>query len=137
MKKTDKKFYETDEFKKLEKIWNKKLSESGFKDTESIEERELDKITKQEFTVNHQQIDYFRDCRTYLTSGKITDKLDLFIFEQHVDGRSNVEIQTLIVDINKTLKRGEKLKELDRRNIDRRLIKILNTANIEPFKFNL
>ena len=122
-----KKFFETNEFKRLNKEWYSKLKASGFVDTESTSSIEADSVVKQEFAVDHKWVEYNQQCVLFLESGVLTEKLDLFIFELHCDGRSNREIARLMV--------GSEFKPLHASNIDRRLNRILEIAKIKPINF--
>lgn len=125
-----KKFFETTEFQKLQKEWDKKLKASGFTDIQSESEKTGDYITKQVIKVNKSFVAYNQQCLAYLHSGKIEDKTDLFIFESHCNGLSSYEITDLLP--------MKGFKPLDRRTVDRRILRILKDANITPqFRFTV
>lgn len=120
------KFYNTLEFQNLKSKWDKKLKNSGFEDIESGESSIL---TKQYFTVEHKNIIYFEKCKDYLDSGKIKDKIDLFIFENHCMGISNRKITNLIWVLLK--------RKIDHKTTDARLLRLLKCAEITPIEFNI
>ena len=122
-----KKYYETKEAIKEQKQWAKKLKESGFNDIETGYDKETGYVHKQEFKVELANVVYFEKCSSFLHSGKIKDKLDLFIFEKHCEGLSTRDTEKLLKEF--------KFRSLDHVNIYRRLIRILASAGIEPITF--
>jgi hypothetical protein len=123
----NKKYWETPEFKELDKDWNKKLKDSGFNDLESEFDRKNRTVSKQQVTVDHDRIRYFARCVEYLYKNKWKSPTDRFIFERHCVGDSNYQIA-------KQLK-AKKLRAIHPSNVDRRLLNILKEANIEPHTF--
>jgi hypothetical protein len=126
----DKKYYETNDFKKLQKDWYKKLKDTGFNDIETDVEREGN-FVKQEN--KHREIDtvrinYFQNCQDFLHSGVLTDTIDLFIFEKHCEGYSSNKLSTLL--------KNELGHSIHRSSIDRRILNILKRAQIKPIDFN-
>lgn len=123
----NKKFFETKDFKKLNREWQRKLKETGFDEMESQSNMDNNSVTKQEFKIDPAWVAYNHKCQIFLNSGSISDKIDLFIFTQHCEGISNVEISKALPD--------KGFPTLDRRSVDRRLLKLLKQANIEPIDF--
>jgi hypothetical protein len=126
---TNKKFYETKSFKQLSKEWDQHLAASGFEDIESASDRESNSVTKQHITVDHSKIAYNEACIAYLESGAVKDTLDAFIFEKHCEGVSSRDISMLL--------ESHGFKALDRRSVDRRILKVLKTANIEAIEMRV
>jgi hypothetical protein len=122
-----KKYFETKEFKDLNKDWEKKLKKSGFDDIETKHDKETGYVHKQEFKVEHSYVVYFEKCGTYLRSGKVKDAIDAFILEKHCEGVSNHEISNQL--------RQYKFRPLTHQAVALRLIKILSVAGIEPVSF--
>lgn len=121
------KFHKAQGFKKLQAEWYKKLKNSGFKDIESKNESKKDRIRPQEFTVDHAKIEYFQRCEEYLGQNQISDSLDLFIFQNHCDGKSNRTISEILPQYA--------FEALTPRAVDKRLQRLLAAANIEPIEF--
>jgi hypothetical protein len=123
-----KKFYQTEEFKTLEKEWANKLKKAGFVDIETLASRKHNTIERQKIKVDRAQVIYNQKCILHLNSGLIVDEIDHFIFEKHCDGISNIKISDLL--------KIHKIKRLSPRAVDLRLVRILKNAGIEPIKFN-
>lgn len=123
------KFYETDKFKRRQVLWYKKLKLIKFKDIETLKDIRTNHINKQIIQVNFNQIRHFALCSEYFNMGLIKDKFDYFIFDNYRDGISAKEIKKL-TDIN------FKLRKLSEDTIERRILKILKSAGIEPITFN-
>lgn len=119
-----KKYYETTDFKDLQKKWYKKLEKSGFNNNDKLDTQD---VPSQRFKVEPEFIEYFHYCEKYLASGALTDKVDLFIFEYHCLGYSNREIVELL--------EVKKLRHLKHTAVDERLLKILKKAGIRPVDF--
>jgi hypothetical protein len=81
-----KKYYETNEFKKINREWEQKLKESGFIDIEEPKRRNTPNIQKQEIKYCEKQENHFDMCREYLNSGKIKDETYLYIFNLYCEG---------------------------------------------------
>jgi hypothetical protein len=123
-----KKFYETSDFNKENIEWQAKLKKSGFVDIETSANIKIDVIEKQKFQHDPAFLAYNEVCVAFLNSGKIKDKLDLFIFEKHCEGMSNAEISKLL--------KVFKFRQLDTSTVDRRVLRILSSAGIKPILFN-
>lgn len=92
--------YETEKFRKLEDIWNKKLAASGFEDIETG--REPNKFLKQwdaTWFVNRRhgwrgtlerQI-YYQECDRFLQEHPFKSRLDRRIWAMHADGKTLAE----------------------------------------------
>jgi hypothetical protein len=89
-----KKYYETNEFKKINKEWEKKLKESGFSDIEKPDVRFSNKIRKEEIELCEKTENHFDMCRDYLNSGKIKNQLDFEIFSLYCEGHSTRTIES-------------------------------------------
>ncbi len=126
--KNTKVFNKTKEFKELESTWNQKLKEVGFNDIETDSERDNNYINKQIVTPNPKWINYFRKCSAFLLTGKIKDKVDLFVFTLHCDGMTNREI----VDV---YAKAFKFDTISHTTVQRRIHKVLELAEIEPVHF--
>lgn len=124
-----KKYWETKEFKDLQKREYARLKESGFVDIETSNAMKNNIIDKQIFIIEPLKIVYFQKCEAYLNLNLLTDMTDVFIFEQHTEGRSRSEISLLLVD-----KVG--LKKLKDVAISNRILRILKEAGIQPIEFN-
>lgn len=104
-----KKFYETEEFKRLNKEWQKKLEESGFED---IEKSDNDFIRQhQVFTADKVQSEggreYYLLCQKILREYDFKDNLHRLIFELHTEGKSVREISTFLqLNSERTLKKS-------------------------------
>lgn len=89
MSKEEKKFFDSDEFKRLKKDWYKKLSDEGFDDIELpsgfVVPAFSHKTHKKD--VNYEaQAEYYDQCLSYLHYGKFTKKMDKEVWELHCDG---------------------------------------------------
>lgn len=107
-----KKFYETAEFKKLNKEWAKKLAESGFNDLEKNEDEYV--VRPEEITtkfnddsfgsyvefVENSGLDYYQFCHQILRDFKFRNEMDRFVFEQYTEGRTEREIQRDLTGTN-------------------------------------
>ncbi len=93
-----KKFFETDEFKKLNEEWSKKLEASGFDDIEKTEDGYT--LRPQEFITNKVKYvggqDYYDFCQQVLRDYPFKRDIDKFIFEAHTEGKSEREIEVLL-----------------------------------------
>lgn len=123
-----KRFYETDAFITTQKEWYKKLKDDGFNDIETAKQTKTNSFDKQTIQVDPKAILYMSLCENYLRTGKITNKLDLFIFEKHVDGLNQQQTAELLV--------GNKLRKLSQQAVSLRIANILKIAGITPFEFN-
>lgn len=124
-----KKFYETDEFKKLNKEWSKKLKADGFHDAEFQSDQANNTITKQVFNPNVAHIAHMNACRDFLNSGKLTDPLDIAVFELYCEGKTSEEIATILPTIKVGWKRNS-------RKIRERIQKILSHSRIPSVLFS-
>lgn len=122
----DKKFYETTEFQKLNSAWSKKLKCSGFDDIETKKDIQTDHVNKQEFNVDHGLVLHNQKCSAHLNSGKMKDILDLFIFEKYCEGMSLRQIEGELIKF--------KFKRISKDTIHRRILRILQIADIEPLR---
>jgi hypothetical protein len=95
-----KKYYETNEFKKINREWEQKLKESGFSDIEKPDVRFSNKIRKEEIELCEKQENHFDMCREYLNSGKIKSIRNRSIFELYCEGFSIREIEDRIINRN-------------------------------------
>jgi hypothetical protein len=93
-----KKFYETQEFKELNKKWNKKLEKAGFED---IDPGDTEEIEPQKFTLpgrktqyEHGSPGYYDLCQKILQNFNFKTEVHKYIFELHMQGRSLREISS-------------------------------------------
>lgn len=117
-----KKYYETNEFKDIQKKWYKKLEPKYNQDKYDT----LD-TPSQRFKVEPEFIEYFYYCEKYLASGAITDKLDQFIFEWHCMGIPDIEIPELLS--------AHRLRTMSQQAVSKRIQKILKQAGIRSVDF--
>jgi len=105
-----KKFYETAEFKKLQKEWAKKLADSGFEDIEKNEDEHI--VRPQEFTLPANVkpdsmeytefvelaggLDHYEFCQAVLREFNFTREIDRCIFELYAEGKTEREIQEML-----------------------------------------
>ncbi len=121
-----KKYYETDEFKRLNTKWSKKLEKSGFKDIDpdDTETIQLEIVTLPQYKSQYEQgtQGYYELCQkilrtheevmtsdssTYVKKHKIfkTD-VQKRIFELHTEGKSETDISQLLkVEFGQTYSR--------------------------------
>lgn len=91
------KFYETVEFKKINRKWKKKLKASGFKDIESNE------FTLQHFSYeiaykhNTFTLDYYSKCDSFLLTHTFPNQIDKLIWQMHADGKSVRQIEAYLL----------------------------------------
>jgi hypothetical protein len=82
------KFYESEEFKTLNRSWKKKLKASGFKDIEISE----DELVRHSFHLTQAYVsgtyDYYLAAQEFLLQHKFKTELDRKIWEWHCEGRS-------------------------------------------------
>jgi hypothetical protein len=124
---SNKKFFQTEEFKLMSQEWKLKLEASGFNDIEWESQVKAGIAQKEYFDANPQKIQYFDLCLNYLNSGDLTDPLDILVLELHCEGLSNRSI-------SKWLYQNGHL-SVTARTIDRWLVRILLDAQIEPIVF--
>ncbi len=90
-----KKYYETDDFKELQKSWYGKLKDSGFNDVENFENENM--IQPEIFKVDKVQSfggsEYYDFCQAVLREYNFERHVDQLIFELHTEGKSVREIE--------------------------------------------
>jgi hypothetical protein len=105
-----KKFYETAEFKKLKKEWDKKLESSGFED---IEKNDTDNIITNQIIKTGENIyqnyidfvedaglDYYQYCHQILREFPFKRELDRVVFEMYTEGKTEREISKSLQNLN-------------------------------------
>lgn len=131
-----KKFYETAEFKKLNKEWAKKLAESGFNDLEKNEDEYV--VRPEEITtkfnddsfgsyvefVENAGLDYYQFCHQILREFPFKRELDRVVFELYTEGTTEREISK---KLKQTRHRG-----LDQSNVNRLIRRILDQNLPKP-----
>ena len=81
------KFWESKEFKDLNKEWKQKLADSEFKDIEDDKERlDVKNDRTQNITNFEQTLEYFSAFNEYLNTQKAISERDRKILELYVDG---------------------------------------------------
>lgn len=135
MNKVDKSPFETSEFKSLELEWTKKLKESGLKTMEAASDKKRNSIRKQEGKIDPNVSQYNRICWDLVNSGKIKNRLDLFILEQHADGMSTREIADLIKS-KKMRARFNSYKSISHMSVFRRLMIMFKVNDIKYIGFD-
>lgn len=123
----EKKFYETADFLKEKKKWDKKLKDSGFDDI-AISDWSEYRINPQIIELDMEKVNYHQRCLEVLARDQFKDEIDRFIFREHCEGNSFRKISELLPLSG--------LKCLKKDMIHRRLLKILKDNNIEPVTFN-
>lgn len=82
------KYFETEEFKKLNRQWRKKLKASGFKDIELSD----DELVRYSFHLTEAYrsgtFDYYLKCAEFLLTHKFKTQFEKKIWELHTDGLS-------------------------------------------------
>lgn len=128
------KFNETDEFKRLNKEWSKKLKKSGFKDAEDSfgnlnkwSGQALLERTERDGVSVTARVEYFRLATHFLLEHKFESRLDKRAWELHADGVS-------IRDIVKRLKRYYPGLYRDKVHI---LITKLKTIMVDKYKASI
>lgn len=111
---SEKKFYETDEFKTLEKEWMMKLAKDGFTDIESKDQ--CGTIQPQIFYTQRKQksAEYWLMIEAILNTHKFERDTDRVIVEKHLLGHSLRSISAL-------LKNEPALLNLSFKSVDRSL----------------
>lgn len=89
-----KKYYETDEFRKMQEAWYARLAEEGFQDTEKNDTDTI--IQPQVFTRVKNQVrgglEYYAWCQRILRNYGFKNELHQLIFELHAEGVPNRDI---------------------------------------------
>lgn len=129
-----KKFYETTEFKRLKKEWDRKLAASGFddiekNDTENIVTNEIIKTGENMYMhyvdfVENAGLDYYQFCHQILREFNFKRELDRVVFELYTEGRTVREISS---DLE-----SKGLKPLKKSSIDELIKKILDQNMPKP-----
>lgn len=90
------KYWETSEFKSLNKQWKKKLKASGFKDVE-LSEDELSRYSYQ-LTQAYREgtADYYLKASDFLQTHTFKDKTDRLIWSLHAEGQSCRQISAVL-----------------------------------------
>lgn len=93
------KFYETKEFKELNKKWKGKLKASGFKDLEDAEDPDAPLPTSTDPRTRRskesaQVQDYYQKALHYLENGTFTSMRQKAMWQMHANGDSLQEIAT-------------------------------------------
>lgn len=83
---SDKKYYETVEFEKLQNEWYEKLKKDGFEDAESKEILVGPSLDRLEYANKDLREAYYYDALHFLTNGKFDNDRDAFIWKLHTDG---------------------------------------------------
>lgn len=131
-----KKFYETAEFKKLNKEWAKKLAESGFNDLEKNEDEYV--VRPEEITtkfnddsfgsyvefVENSGLDYYQFCHQILREFPFKREIDKVVFENYTEGKTVREISTKLAE--------QGLKALKKTAVDEIIKKILQQNLPKP-----
>lgn len=117
--------FDSPEFKKLQKIWNKKLTDSGFQDAEQPDGMLKEWSTR--FRTHHAdpslyeaKEEYFRRAGQFLHSHAFEDKDSKRVWSMHAQGVSNRDI-------------AKKLKVKTKKRIDD-LVKGLKLIMLEQLK---
>lgn len=86
------KFWETEEFKKLNAKWNKRLAKAGFDDLEPVEGRlrkrtdDFTRYHKKTGELDYAKEEYFRRAGQFLYEYKFPDRVSKRIWELHARG---------------------------------------------------
>ncbi len=86
------KFYQTKEFKQIQKEWSAKLKKDGFKDVETAADICKDNVNKIIIELDIERYKYFEECAYWLRYGEFRSAEERFIFRLHAGGLTRDEI---------------------------------------------
>jgi hypothetical protein len=137
--------YNSREFKQLQSDWYLKLRSEGFRDVESESERQFGLITKQSPTYDPIRTYHFQKCSEFLNEfwsncgewnsfenvpekfqSLFRNDLNIFIFDLYCYGATTRGISEVL--------ESNGFKKIHHATVYRRILKILEAANIKPIK---
>lgn len=112
-----KKFYETDEFKKINEEWQMKLTESGFDDLEKQDKHFIQPQSFYPASKTKKSPEYYQLMQLIADTHAFNRTVDKVIMQLHADGKSLRQIASSLREMNETPLKKSAIQDVIKKSI--------------------